>query len=101
MMRFNTYIIALLAGLSVPSICSAERSADKIFTAYCFACHGTGWEDAPVIGDSFAWTERREKGLEILLRNTLEGVNAMPAKGACTDCSDEELLSVIKMLIAD
>lgn len=77
---------------------SAERDAEKIFNDYCFACHGTGWEGAPVIGDSFVWDERIEKGLEVLVKNTIEGIDAMPSKGSCADCTDEELIATVKWM---
>lgn len=75
-----------------------NRSPETIFNDFCFACHGTGWDDAPLIGDSFAWEERMERGLEDLLKNTVEGFNAMPPKGACDNCNKEELLAVIQYM---
>ncbi|MGQ9426609.1 c-type cytochrome [Gilvimarinus sp. F26214L] len=77
------------------------RDADSIFDNYCFSCHGTGWDNAPVLGDSFAWDERKEKGLDVLLKNTVEGFNTMPPKGSCADCTEEELKAVVEMMIAE
>jgi cytochrome c5 len=91
-----------VCGFALISTVTAEaRDPEKIFNDFCFSCHGTGWEDAPVIGDNFAWEDRKSKGIEVLLQNTLRGVNAMPTKGSCTDCTDKELQAVIEYLIAD
>ena len=102
-MPIKLFLHAVLYSAIIQSytVMAAERNPDTIFNDFCFACHGTGWEDAPVIGDSFAWEDRIGKGLDTLLKNTLEGVNAMPPKGACDDCSKDELLAVIKYMTED
>ncbi len=94
---FLNSVIYLLF-LFTHSTFAADRDPETIFNDFCFACHGTGWDDAPIIGDSFAWEERLEKGMDTLLKNTLEGINAMPPKGACDNCNKEELLAVIKYM---
>ncbi len=106
MARFSSYIvlkITICTGLLFVTSFgwSAERDVEKIFNDYCFACHGTGWEDAPVVGDSFAWQERKQKGIAELVANTINGVNAMPPKGTCNDCSEKELKAVVEFLIAE
>ncbi len=92
---FLVFACILISG----SANAKERDPESVFNNYCFACHGTGWEDAPVIGDGFAWKERKEKGLDVLLNNTLKGMNSMPPKGSCDDCSDDELRAVINFLV--
>lgn len=87
--------------LSTHQCLSAERDAETLFNEFCFACHGTGWEDAPVIGDSFAWEDRLKKGLQELVNNTINGINAMPPKGTCNDCSEAEIKAVVRWLIGD
>ncbi|MCW8194856.1 PQQ-binding-like beta-propeller repeat protein [Proteobacteria bacterium 005FR1] len=97
-------IAGLLSAISVSMMSSAQaadREANAIFETYCFSCHGTGWQDAPVIGDTSAWQERRAKGMDALLSNTIKGINGMPAKGACSDCTEAELQSVIELLTAE
>lgn len=78
---------------------SEARDPQTVFDNFCFSCHGTGWEDAPVIGDEYAWEERKAQGLETLLKNTTEGLNGMPPKGACADCTSEELKAVVQWMI--
>jgi cytochrome c5 len=36
--------------------------------------------------------------MESLLRNTMQGLGAMPAKGTCGDCTDDELERLVEWL---
>lgn len=72
-----------------------DEKTEALFNSHCFSCHGTGWEDAPVVGDPFSWEERKEQGIDVLLKHTLEGFNSMPAKGGCDSCSTEDLKQLI------
>ncbi|GLK60626.1 c-type cytochrome [Azotobacter vinelandii DJ] len=73
------------------------RSGDDVVAKYCNACHGTGLLNAPKVGDSAAWKTRADAkgGLDGLLQSALSGLNAMPPKGTCADCSDDELKAAI------
>ena len=74
------------------------RSTDDIIAKHCNACHGAGVLGAPKIGDTAAWKERADHqgGLDGILAKAITGINAMPPKGTCADCSDEELKGAIK-----
>ena len=76
----------------------AEVAAFDVESTYqmsCFACHGTGAAGAPVLGDADAWTERMGKGMDAVMANVVNGVNAMPPKGLCMTCSDDNLRSLV------
>jgi cytochrome c5 len=76
------------------------RSADDIITKHCSACHSTGLLNAPKIGDTAAWKERADHqgGLDGILAKAITGINAMPPKGTCADCSDDELREAIQKM---
>jgi cytochrome c5 len=74
-------------------------SGKVVFQTACFSCHGTGFYGAPVIGDTRNWDERLAKGKAALLESTLEGMNSMPARGGCVDCSDVEIRQAVHYLI--
>ncbi|MDM8348630.1 c-type cytochrome [Pseudomonas sp. sp1636] len=76
----------------------AARTADDIITKHCGACHVSGVLDAPKIGDSAAWQARATNGVDGLLANAISGLNAMPPKGTCNDCSDDELRAAIEKM---
>lgn len=71
-----------------------------VYQTNCFACHGTGAAGAPMLGDSEAWGTRMEKGMEAVMANAINGIGAMPARGICMSCSDEDLQLVVEYMLA-
>lgn len=78
----------------------AARTADDIIAKHCGACHTAGVLDAPKIGDTAAWKARAEAkgGLDGILATAISGINSMPPKGTCGDCSDDELRAAIEKM---
>ncbi|UVE17687.1 c-type cytochrome [Pseudomonas sp. LS44] len=76
------------------------KTPDDIITKHCGACHTVGVLGAPKIGDGAAWKARADKegGLDGLLAKAISGVNAMPPKGTCADCSDADLKATIQKM---
>lgn len=76
------------------------KNIDEVITKHCNACHGPGLLGAPKIGDTAAWKERADHqgGLDGILAKAITGLNAMPPRGTCADCSDEDLKSAIKKM---
>lgn len=75
-------------------------SAEATYMQSCFACHSTGAAGAPKVGDADAWTSRMEKGLDAVVNNAVNGVNAMPPKGMCFTCTDEDLKALVEYMVA-
>nr|WP_196140135.1 c-type cytochrome [Aliikangiella sp. G2MR2-5] len=84
---------------------AGPRSGEDIYTQKCAACHGTGVAGAPKVGDSGVWVDRIAQGEEVLISHALEGFQGstgfMPARGTCTDCSDEEIAAAVKHMVAN
>ncbi|MDX1725106.1 MAG: c-type cytochrome [Pseudomonas sp.] len=83
--------VAVVAG-------GGARTADDIVAKHCGACHTAGVLDAPKIGDTAAWQARATNGVDGLLANAIAGINSMPPKGTCADCSDDELRAAIEKM---
>lgn len=86
----------------VQQVGNAPDAGKKIFQEFCTNCHGQTPViaiNAPRIGDSKAWQRRRQLGLAILLKMAADGVGAMPARGGCFECSDEQLRKTIKYIL--
>ncbi len=83
--------LMMISGVSVADDATINAKYDKS----CKLCHDAGLMGAPKTGDIEAWAPRLEKGNEVLLKHVKEGFNAMPPKGACMDCSDEEFQKLI------
>ena len=48
-----------------------------------------------------SWEPRVAQGEETLINHAIQGFNAMPARGTCADCSDDEIAATVKFLIKD
>lgn len=82
-------------------VASAEPLSDEqIYQNNCMACHTTGAAGAPKIGDAAAWAPRIAKGMDTIMTNATNGLGAMPPKGLCMTCSDDELKSVVEYIIS-
>jgi cytochrome c5 len=65
----------------------------------CFACHGSGAAGAPKLGDTEAWEVRMANGIDTVLANAINGLGAMPAKGMCMTCTEDNMRSLIDYLV--
>jgi len=79
---------------------ASEFDAAGAYQMSCNACHGTGAAGAPMLGDAGAWEARMEKGMEALMSNVINGVGAMPARGICMTCSDDDLQAIVNYMLA-
>ncbi len=78
---------------------ASDFDAAAVYQQSCFACHATGAAGAPVLGDAEAWEARMEKGMDTVMSNVINGMNAMPAKGLCIDCSDDDLRAIVDYML--
>ncbi|TMP36510.1 c-type cytochrome [Pseudoalteromonas rubra] len=76
---------------------TGPRTGEQVYQASCFACHGTGALGAPKTADD--WAPRIAKGNDVLLDHAINGFNAMPPRGTCMDCSDDEIAAAIDFMI--
>lgn len=83
----------------VAAASSAVRSGEEVYNRFCAACHTSGILDAPKFGSGAMSARADEKGLDGLLATSISGINAMPPKGTCNDCSDDELEASIQYMI--
>ncbi|MEQ8952542.1 MAG: c-type cytochrome [Gammaproteobacteria bacterium] len=105
----------LLAGAVYPFAASADDSAQAVqlaqltegldveakYMASCFACHSTGAAGAPKVGagNAEAWEPRLEKGMDAMMANVINGLNTMPPKGLCFDCTDDDLRAIVDWMV--
>jgi cytochrome c5 len=77
---------------------TGPKTGEQVYQAHCITCHGTGAAGAPKMGDAAAWAPRIAKGIDALLSSATNGKNAMPPKGLCMDCSEDELKGAIEYM---
>ncbi|KEY90745.1 cytochrome c5 [Candidatus Photodesmus katoptron] len=97
----NVYIEVKNKLAEQKEVVSKIRDASSIYNTFCIACHASGVSGAPRFGNVNDWASRIAQGKQIMQDNVIKGLNAMPEKGLCMDCSDDELLQVIEYMIKD
>jgi cytochrome c5 len=71
----------------------------QVYDRFCVACHATGAAGAPMLGQGDAWAPRIDKGMDTMVQNTITGIGAMPPRGTCFQCSDEELANAVAFMV--
>ncbi|GAA5525951.1 hypothetical protein Maes01_02529 [Microbulbifer aestuariivivens] len=74
------------------------RDINQLYQRTCISCHSNGLNGAPRTGDQSVWAVRMEKGMDTLVENARNGFQAMPPRGLCFDCSDEEYAALIHLM---
>ncbi len=90
----------LVLALSAPPALAADRSGREVVDTVCAACHATGKDGAPKIGDQAAWAQRAAKGLDKLTANAITGVRNMPAHGGQAALTDLEMTRAVGYLVS-
>lgn len=90
--------LPLLVAIFVSHVQAADQAVVDRYKKTCAVCHGSGAAGAPKTGNDAQWAPRLEKGMDTLVDHAKNGFNAMPAKGMCFDCSDEEFKALIEYM---
>ncbi|MBM6551122.1 cytochrome c5 family protein [Marinomonas ostreistagni] len=75
------------------------RTGEAIYNQFCTACHAIGVANAPKFANAGDWAPRIEKGFDTMLSNAINGINAMPPRGTCANCSDDEISNAIEYMV--
>lgn len=93
------------SGTSVPEVTVSQPVAKKLpgqetYENHCTVCHATGIAGAPKFQDSTDWSPRLAKqNIDELVATAIKGLNAMPPKGTCGECSDEEIKNAVQFML--
>jgi cytochrome c5 len=80
---------------------SGGASVEANFNKSCATCHNVGVAGAPKFADATAWAPRIAKGMDTLYASTINGLPpAMPQKGMCFSCSDDDLKALVDYMVA-
>ncbi len=94
MKKLTLLACALPAVVAFTQPALAQPPMDK-YNKSCAVCHATGAANAPKVHDVEAWKPRLDKGMDALVQSVGTGLNAMPPKGMCFDCSDDDFKALI------
>jgi cytochrome c5 len=78
---------------------TSARSGKEVVDAVCAACHGTGSQGAPKIGDAKAWSARASQGLGALTQHAIQGIRQMPAHGGSPFVTDFEIARAVTYMV--
>lgn len=93
-------LLAVLAALGGPAAAQRpDRQGKEVVDAVCAACHASGKDGAPRIGDTDAWAARAAQGLTSLTGHAITGIRKMPAHGGAAGLSDLELQRAIVYMV--
>ena len=77
-----------------------KRTAEDIYQQYCAVCHRGGVAGAPKFRTDSDWQKRFDvKGIDGLTKTAIQGLNAMPPKGTCADCTAQEIRAAVEYMV--
>jgi cytochrome c5 len=74
------------------------KTGEEVYKAVCSACHATGAAGAPKTGDKAAWAPLIKEGMDVLVKDSIKGIRAMPPRGGNPDLSDVEMARAVAYL---
>jgi len=86
----------VLAALVAASVNVNAFDVKTKFAQTCGVCHTAGVAGAPKAFDAAAWAPRLKTGMPALINTVKTGKGAMPPKGMCMDCTDDQYKQLIE-----
>ncbi|MEJ2385123.1 MAG: c-type cytochrome [Xanthomonadales bacterium] len=75
-----------------------EVSGESVYNGLCMACHAAGVSGAPIPGSDELAARLSERGLDGLVNNAINGLNAMPARGGNPALTDDEIRAAVEFM---
>jgi cytochrome c5 len=91
--------LAIVAKSAEGPAANVPATPEAAFQQVCSACHSTGVNGAPKIGDHAAWGPRIAQGKETLYKDAIGGKGNMPPKGGTT-WPDDTIKKVVDYMVS-
>ena len=99
-------LLAMTSMMPMPAFAENARQIEAgkaVYQAVCIACHAPEnvMVSAPKAGDVAEWARRAARapgGIEMLTRNAMSGVGAMPPKGGATELTKEQIRDAVEFM---
>ena len=72
---------------------------EAVYGGLCKTCHDAGVAGAPLTGSDQMAARLEEKGLEMLVSNAINGLNAMPPRGGNPNLTDEQIQAAVEFML--
>lgn len=77
-----------------------KEPGQETYEQYCTVCHRDGLAGAPKFRDENDWKPRLAgRTIDELVASAIKGLNAMPAKGTCVECTEAELKAAVQYML--
>jgi cytochrome c5 len=96
----DAVVVVEYGATAVPVAITSGDIGKKRYEYTCKMCHDTSVAGAPKFGDKTAWQPHLSKGMETLIKHAIEGYKAMPPKGGCLTCDDEEIKKTVEYMVS-
>ena len=73
---------------------------EGVYNTACTTCHATGLAGAPKYGEPADWEARIAQGIDVLYDHSLNGFQAMPAKGGFAHLPDDQIKLAVDYMVA-
>jgi cytochrome c5 len=70
-----------------------------VYGGLCMTCHDAGVAGAPIKGSEQMGERLATKGLDMLVQNAINGINAMPARGGNPSLTDEQIRVAVEYML--
>jgi len=71
----------------------------EVYGGLCKTCHDTGVAEAPIPGSEQMAARVSERGLDGMVQNALNGLNAMPPRGGNPALTDEQIQAAVEFML--
>jgi cytochrome c5 len=95
----NSALAVATAPAGAGPAADVPATGEQAFTKVCSACHATGINGAPKIGDHAAWGPRIAQGKEALYKDAIAGKGNMPPKGG-TNWPDATIRMTVDYMVS-
>lgn len=83
---------------SARQVSTSIAVGEQVYRQSCATCHDGGTLGAPVLGNEAQWRPLLNRDFNVLLTNSLRGINNMPPKGGCSECTNSEIIAAVKFM---
>lgn len=95
---------AALAAAQAAAVESAPESeavvdGSLVYAGLCKTCHEAGVAGAPITGSEQMGTRLAENGLDGLVANAINGLNAMPPRGGNPTLTDQQIQAAVEFML--
>jgi cytochrome c5 len=92
---------ALAEAQAAPATSTEEVVVDgaAVYNGLCVSCHAAGVAGAPIPGSEQFVARQTDHGLEAMVQNAINGLNAMPPRGGNPSLTDAQIQAAVEFML--